>query len=97
MILLTDWNEFKKKESSDAWILAKNPMKCFNCASCNNDIKVDSPIWYSPSAKFGEELERYLRGKFISYQFEESFFEIDDDGIGKIASLINKFGNAFQT
>lgn len=37
------WNEFKKKESSNTWILAKNPMKCFNCASCNNDIKVDSP------------------------------------------------------
>ena len=37
------WNELKKKESSDTWLLAKNPIKCFNCASCNNDIKVDSP------------------------------------------------------
>ena len=37
------WNELKKKESSDSWLLAKNPIKCFNCASCNNDIKVDSP------------------------------------------------------
>ena len=37
------WNELKKKESSDSWLLAKNPIKCFNCASCNNDLKVDSP------------------------------------------------------
>ena len=37
------WNEFKKREQADSWILAKQPMKCFNCATCDNNIKNQIP------------------------------------------------------
>ena len=36
------WEELKKRESADNWILAKQPVKCFNCATCDNDIKIES-------------------------------------------------------
>ena len=36
------WDELKKQENVGNWILAKQPMKCFNCATCDNDIKIES-------------------------------------------------------
>ena len=35
--------EMKQKQDADSWILAKQPMKCFNCASCEAHIKNEQP------------------------------------------------------
>ena len=35
--------EMKQKQDADSWILAKQPMKCFNCASCEANIKNEIP------------------------------------------------------
>ena len=32
-------DEIKLKQDADSWILAKKPLKCFNCASCEANIK----------------------------------------------------------
>ena len=32
-------DEIKLKQDADSWILAKRPLKCFNCASCEAHIK----------------------------------------------------------
>ena len=31
--------EMKKKQDADSWLLAKTPLKCFNCATCDAHIK----------------------------------------------------------
>ena len=31
--------EMKKKQDADSWLLAKSPIKCFNCATCDAHIK----------------------------------------------------------
>lgn len=43
-------------------------------------VEFTEPMKYSPSACFGNNLERYLRQKFPSLIFGKSFFEVDDDG-----------------
>ena len=35
-------NDDSKKNDSDTWLLAKKNMKCFNCASCESNIKNDN-------------------------------------------------------
>ena len=35
--------EMKQKQDADSWILAKQPMKCFNCATCEAHIKNEIP------------------------------------------------------
>ena len=35
--------EMKQKQDADSWILAKQPMKCFNCATCEANIKNEIP------------------------------------------------------
>ena len=35
--------EIKQKQDADSWILAKQPMKCFNCATCEAKIKNEIP------------------------------------------------------
>ena len=35
--------EMKQKQDADSWILAKQPMKCFNCATCEAHIKNEMP------------------------------------------------------
>ena len=35
--------EMKQKQDADSWILAKQPMKCFNCATCEAHIKNETP------------------------------------------------------
>lgn len=43
-------------------------------------VTLDSPIRYSPSACFANNLTRHLRNQYPSYIFGKSFFEIDEDG-----------------
>ena len=59
--------EMKQKQDADSWILAKQPMKCFNCATCEANIKNDNHSeeyisWnkYPPSNK--NDGNKYGRG-----------------------------------
>ena len=59
--------EMKQKQDADSWILAKQPMKCFNCATCEANIKKEIPSeeyisWnkYPPSNK--NDGNRFGRG-----------------------------------
>ena len=66
------WNEIKKKESADSWILAKHPMKCFNCASCNNDIKIEpQKEEYIPWNRILPSTRSYRQGKGYSHVLEK--------------------------
>ena len=66
------WNELKKKESADSWILAKHPMKCFNCASCNNDIKIEpQKEEYIPWNRILPSTRSYRQGKGYSHVLEK--------------------------
>ena len=66
------WNELKKKESADSWILAKHPMKCFNCASCNNDIKIEpQKDEYIPWNRILPSTRSYRQGKGYSHVLEK--------------------------
>ena len=57
-------NEESKKDA-DTWLLAKRPLKCFNCASCEANIKNDySAADYLPWKKYprGEKIHRMGQG-----------------------------------
>lgn len=43
-------------------------------------VTLDSPIRYSPSAFFVNNLTRHLRNQYPNYTFGKSFFEVDEDG-----------------
>ena len=55
-----------KKQDSDNWLLAKRPLKCFNCASCEANIKNDNynTAEYLPWKKYprGEKIHRMGQG-----------------------------------
>ena len=61
--------ELKQKQDADSWILAKQPMKCFNCATCEAKIKNESTSeefisWnkYPPPNKHDNINNRFGRG-----------------------------------
>ena len=55
-----------KKPDADSWLLAKRPLKCFNCASCEANIKDDNynTADYLPWKKYprGEKIHRMGQG-----------------------------------
>ena len=59
-------NETPKKADADSWLLAKRPLKCFNCASCEANIKNDNynTADYLPWKKYprGEKIHRMGQG-----------------------------------
>ena len=65
------WNEFKRKEQAESWLLAKQPMKCFNCATCENNIKKQIPndevIHWN---KYPQNDKNYRIGKGFSHMLE---------------------------
>ena len=53
------------KKDADSWLLAKRPLKCFNCASCEANIKNDyNSADYLPWKKYpkGEKIHRMGQG-----------------------------------
>ena len=65
------WNEFKKRDEANSWILAKQPMKCFNCATCDNDIKNQIPSEESvPWNRYPKNEKNYRLGKGFSHMLE---------------------------
>ena len=70
------WNEFKKKEQADSWILAKQPMKCFNCATCDNNIKKQIVSEEKiPWNKYPQNEKNYRLGKGFSHMLEMMTYE----------------------
>lgn len=43
-------------------------------------IELENPIRYSPSAYFGNNLERHLRMAYPTYLFKDYYFELDNNG-----------------
>ena len=91
--------ELKKKEGSDNWILAKHPLKCFNCASCDNDIKIDSPKEeFIPWNKILPYNRSYRLGKGFSHMLEKMstgfINNMEDSSQSKENSLIYSDKNA---
>ena len=43
-------------------------------------VELEENMKYSPSACFGYDLDRHLRGQYPSYIFGKHFFEVDDEG-----------------
>ena len=61
--------ELKQKQDADSWILAKQPMKCFNCETCEANIKKEASTdefisWnkYPPPNKYDNINNRFGRG-----------------------------------
>jgi hypothetical protein len=71
------WNEFKRKEQAESWLLAKQPMKCFNCATCENNIKNQVPkeevIHWN---KYPENDKNYRLGKGFSHMLEMMTYQL---------------------
>ena len=69
--------EMKKKQDADSWLLAKRPLKCFNCATCEANIRKENPSeeyisWnkYPPSNdknRFGRGFSHMLQ--MMTYDF----------------------------
>ena len=49
-------------------------------ANTSNYVKLDQPMIYSESAKFGENLHRKLRFTYRTAMFGNTYFEIDESG-----------------
>ena len=57
--------EEENKKEMDSWLLAKKPMKCFNCATCEADVKNEyTSAEYLPWKKYprGDKIHRIGQG-----------------------------------
>ena len=84
--------EMKQKQDADSWILAKQPMKCFNCATCEANIKNGIPSeeyisWnrYPPSNK--NDNNRFGRG------FSHMLQMMTSDLINNVDNITNMMDN----
>ena len=74
------WEELKKRESSDTWILAKKPLQCFNCATCDNDIKIEhQKDEYMHWNKILSSNKSFIRGKGFSHILEKMSKDLIND------------------
>ena len=60
-----------KKTEGDSWLMAKQPLKCFNCASCEANIKNSSPVQeYIPWNKYPQGERIYRMGQGFSHMLQ---------------------------
>ena len=58
----------QKERDSESWILAKQPVGCFNCASCESNIKnTNSSTDYIPWNKYPQAERQYHIGQGFSH------------------------------
>ena len=64
--------EFENKKSdAETWLMAKQPVGCFNCASCEANIKnVNPPNEYLPWNKYPQQDKIYRMGKGFSHMLQ---------------------------
>jgi len=65
-------NGDSKKHDADTWLLAKRNMNCFNCASCESNIKKDnySPADYLAWKKYPSGGRNHRMGQGFSHMLE---------------------------
>ena len=85
-----------KKEEADSWLLAKQPIKCFNCATCEANIANSTPVnEYLPWNKYPHGEKQYRIGQGFSKLLNKLKKNIDDnnklDKVDKNKLLINSF------
>ena len=101
----------QRNKESDNWILAKQPLACFNCATCESNIKNLSPTTdYLPWNKYPPGERQYHVGQgfsrllqrinndpvFKSYNNEKKEFYPDNDiNTNLYSSMSNMKGNNF--
>ena len=60
-----------KKTDGDGWLMAKQPLKCFNCASCEANIKNTLPVQeYIPWNKYPQGERIYRMGQGFSHMLQ---------------------------
>jgi hypothetical protein len=78
-----------KRTDGDGWLMAKQPLKCFNCASCEANIKNTNPTQeYIPWNKYpaGERIYRMGQGfshmlQMMTSEFVKTFDHNDNNNI----------------
>ena len=88
------------KKEADSWLLAKKPLKCFNCASCEANVKNDyNSADYLPWKKYpkGEKIHRMGQGfshmlQMMTSEFVKSI-ERNEFDQGLEINTKNNFGN----
>ena len=95
-----------KKTDGDGWLMAKQPLKCFNCASCEANIKNSSPTTeYIPWNRYpqGERIYRMGQGfshmlQMMTSEFVKTFDQNgDNNNINNTIFNFNSDGEVFQT
>ena len=94
----------ESKKDADSWLLAKRPLKCFNCASCEANIKNDyNSADYLPWKKYpkGEKIHRMGQGFSHMLQMMTSEFvkSIERNELNQDLEINtkNNFGNNIST
>ena len=60
-----------KRTDGDGWLMAKQPLKCFNCASCEANIKNTTPVQeYIPWNKYPQQERIYRMGQGFSHMLQ---------------------------
>jgi len=94
-----------KRTDGDGWLMAKQPLKCFNCASCEANIKNTTPTQeYIPWNKYpaGERIYRMGQGfshmlQMMTSEFVKTFdhndnnntFNFNSDNESKLGKNLN--------
>ena len=91
-IKLLQGNNNHKKEEADNWILAKQPIKCFNCATCEANIANSTPPnEYLPWNKIPHGEKQYRIGQGFSKLLKKLNRNIEDNKKNK--NIDNSFDN----
>ena len=62
--------ESKKTEGNENWLMAKQPLKCFNCASCEANVTNTPSSEYIPWNKYPPSEKIYRMGQGFSHMLQ---------------------------
>ena len=87
------------KKDSDSWLLAKRPLKCFNCASCEANVKNDyASADYLPWKKYpkGDKIHRMGQGfshmlQMMTSEFVKSIQDMEINTRNNFNSISTQF------
>jgi len=70
-IQIKEFTGDRRKTDGDGWLMAKQPLKCFNCASCEANIKNATPTQeYIPWNKYPQGERIYRMGQGFSHMLQ---------------------------
>ncbi len=104
-VQIKEFSGDKRKTDGDGWLVAKQPLKCFNCASCEANIKNISPTQeYIPWNKYpqGERIYRMGQGfshmlQMMTSEFVKTFENNENKTISNFNSNFNSDGEINQS